>query len=139
MYEGPEFRHLRYFVAIAEECNFGRASERLHVAQSSLSTQIRQLEDGLGAKLFVRGPAGTALTQAGRDFLAYAKQMLVLRDRAVQNASLIHSGVQIPLRFGYSPSSITSSFGKRSRVTENSSQKAALSRSANALGPFRPW
>ncbi len=103
MYDGPEFRHLRYFVAIAEECNFGRAAERLHVAQSSLSTQIKQLEDGLGAKLFIRGPAGTALTRAGRDFLSYAKQMLALRDRAVQNASLIHSGVQIPLRFGYSP------------------------------------
>lgn len=103
MYEGPEFRHLRYFVAVAEECNFGRAAERLHVAQSSLSAQIKQLEDGVGVKLFVRGSAGTSLTPAGRDFLSYAKQMLTLRDRAVQNASLIHSGVQIPLRFGYSP------------------------------------
>jgi DNA-binding transcriptional LysR family regulator len=103
MYEGPEFRHLRYFVAIAEECNFGRAAERLHVAQSSLSTQIKQLEDGLGVKLFVRGPAGTTLTPAGRAFLSHAKQMLSMRDRAVENTSLVHSGIQVPLRFGYSP------------------------------------
>ena len=103
MYEGPEFRHLRYFVAIAEECNFGRAAERLHVAQPSLSAQIKQLEDGLGAKLFIRGPAGTTLTPAGHAFLSHAKQMLLLRDRAVQNTSLVHSGVQVPLRFGYSP------------------------------------
>jgi DNA-binding transcriptional LysR family regulator len=103
MYEGPEFRHLRYFVAVAEECNFSRAARRLHVSQPSLSAQIKQLEDGLGAKLFVRGPAGASLTPAGRAFLSHAKQMLLMRDRAIRNTSLIHSGVQVPFRFGYSP------------------------------------
>lgn len=103
MYEGPEFRHLRYFVAVAEECNFSKAARRLHVSQPALSAQIKQLEDGLGAKLFVRGPAGVSLTPAGRAFLSHAKQMLLMRDRAVQNTSLIHSGAQVPFRFGYSP------------------------------------
>jgi hypothetical protein len=51
VYEGPEFRHLRYFVAVSEECSFSRAARRLRVAQPSLSAQIRQLEEGLDAKL----------------------------------------------------------------------------------------
>jgi DNA-binding transcriptional LysR family regulator len=103
MYEGPEFRHLRYFIAVAEECNFIRAARRLHVSQPAISKQINQLEDGLNAKLFLRGSAGASLKPAGHAFLLYAKQMLSLRDRAVQNTSLIYSGVQVPLRFGYSP------------------------------------
>ncbi len=103
MYEGPEFRHLRYFVAIAEQCNFGRAAERLHVSQPALSAQIKQLEDGLGAKLFLRGPAGAAMTLAGQSFLSHAKQMLLMRDRAVENTTAIYTGGQLPFRFGYSP------------------------------------
>jgi DNA-binding transcriptional LysR family regulator len=103
MYEGPEFRHLRYFVAVAEECNFGKAARRLHVSQPSLSTQIKQLEDGLGAKLLLRGPTGTSLTAAGAAFLGYAQQMLQMRERAMQNTSSVHLGKGIPLHFGYSP------------------------------------
>jgi DNA-binding transcriptional LysR family regulator len=103
MYEGPEFRHLRYFVAVAEECNFVRAARRLHLSQPALSKQIKQLEDGLNAKLFLRGAAGASLTPAGHAFLFHAKQMLSMRARAVQNTSIVHSGVQVPLRFGYSP------------------------------------
>lgn len=103
MYEGPEFRHLRYFIAVAEECNFVRAARRLHLSQPALSKQIKQLEDGLNAKLFLRGSAGASLTPAGHAFLFHAKQMLSMRARAIQNTSLVHSGVQVPLRFGYSP------------------------------------
>ena len=103
MYEGPEFRHLRYFVAIAEQCNFGKAAQRLHVSQPALSAQIKQLEHGLGAKLFLRGPSGAALTLAGQEFLGHAKQMLLLRDRAVEHTSAIYMGGQLPFRFGYSP------------------------------------
>ena len=103
MYEGPEFRHLRYFIAVAEECNFVKAARRLHVSQPALSSQIKQLEDGLGVKLLARSPAGTTLTPAGHAFLGHARHMLLLRDRAVENTTLVHSGVQLPLRFGYSP------------------------------------
>jgi DNA-binding transcriptional LysR family regulator len=103
MYEGPEFRQLRYFVAVAEFCNFSKAAQRLHVSQPSLSAQIKQLEDGLNAKLFVRSPTGTFLTRAGHSFHAKAKQMLALRQRAVEDTSIIHAGTDLPLRFGYSP------------------------------------
>lgn len=102
MYEGPEFRHLRYFVAVAEECNFNRAARRLRVSQPSLSTQIRQLEDGLNARLFNRTPAGASLTPAGAALLPHAKQMLAMRAQAVQYTSLAQSGLQQPFRFGYS-------------------------------------
>lgn len=103
VYDGPEFRHLRYFVAVAEECNFNRAARRLRVAQPSLSTQIRQLEEGLDAKLFTRSSAGTSLTPAGSALLPHARQMLLMREQAVQHTALAKSGHQIPFRFGYSP------------------------------------
>ena len=73
MYSDLEFRHLRYFVAVAEECNFGRAAIRLPLSQPSLSTQIKKLEDCIYATLFQRGRAGAELTPAGRHFLEKAK------------------------------------------------------------------
>lgn len=103
MYEGPEFRHLRYFVAVAEECNFGRAAKRLHVTQPALSTQIKQLEEGLRVTLFLRGPAGASLTHAGKTLLPLARQLIAMRKRAVEHTSLAHSGTHLPFRFGYSP------------------------------------
>ena len=103
MYEGPEFRHLRYFVAVAEECNFNRAARRLHVAQPSLSTQIRQLEEGLNAKLFMRTSAGASLTSAGAALLPHAKQMLRMREHAVEQTTLAQAGLTSPFRLGYSP------------------------------------
>ena len=103
MYEGPEFRHLRYFLAVVEECHIGRAAKKLHVSQPSLSLQIRQLEDSLGAPLFIRGPKGMALTSAGRALLPFAKKMLEMLQHAVQATASVHTGVGLPLRFGYSP------------------------------------
>lgn len=72
-----ELRHLRYFVAVAEEGSFTHAAEqRLHTAQPSLSRQIRDLETELGAQLIIRGPREMALTPAGRVFLDHARVIL---------------------------------------------------------------
>ena len=103
MYCGLEYRHLRYFVAVAEECNFGRAAIRLHLSQPSLSAQIMKLEDCIHARLFQRGRAGAELTPAGRHFLEKAKWLLHMSKLAFQSTTSIHSGINLPLRFGYSP------------------------------------
>jgi DNA-binding transcriptional LysR family regulator len=78
-----ELRHLRYFVAIAEERSFMRAAGRLRVAQPALSKQIRDLELELGVTLFQRLPRGVRLTQAGESFLVEARGTLSTAERAV--------------------------------------------------------
>jgi len=71
-----ELRHLRYFVAVAEERNFTRAAERLHIAQPPLSRQIQQLEEDLGVGLIEKGSRPLRLTEAGQFFLAHARPLL---------------------------------------------------------------
>jgi DNA-binding transcriptional LysR family regulator len=71
-----ELRHLRYFVAVAEEKNFTRAAERLCIAQPPLSRQMQQLEEELGITLFARGSRPLKLTEAGNFFYAHAQQIL---------------------------------------------------------------
>ena len=71
-----ELRHLRYFVAVAEESNVTKAAKRLHIAQPPLSRQIQQLEDLLGVQLFERDSRPLKLTEAGRFFYSHAVQLL---------------------------------------------------------------
>jgi DNA-binding transcriptional LysR family regulator len=71
-----ELRHLKHFIAVAEELNFTRAAERVHIVQSALSSSVRALEEELQAKLFVRSTKQVQLTPAGRAFLAKAREVL---------------------------------------------------------------
>lgn len=81
-----ELRHLRYFVAIAEEENFRRAADKLHVSQSPLSRQMQQLEEEISAELFESSGRGVKLTPAGRLFLQKAKGILASVDAAAKEA-----------------------------------------------------
>lgn len=77
-----EIRHIRYFIAVAEELNFTRAAERLCIAQPPLSLQIKQLEEELNVCLFQRSKHSVALSEAGHAFLSYAHGVLALLDEA---------------------------------------------------------
>lgn len=96
-----ELRHLRYFVAVAEELNFSRAAERLHVAQPALSAQIRALEAQLGCKLFVRTTRKVALTPHGRLLLEEASEILRRTDAAVAKLAAAARGERGILRIGF--------------------------------------
>lgn len=87
-----ELRHLRYFVAVAEERHFGRAAERLHMAQPPLSQQIRQLEAELGLTLLTRTTRRVDLTPAGAAYLERAREILSAVDAAAHEAASIASG-----------------------------------------------
>jgi DNA-binding transcriptional LysR family regulator len=95
-----ELRHLRYFVAIAEERSFTRAAERLWVAQPGLSTQIRRLEGELGVKLFERHTRGADLTRAGELFLERARSALAAADVAGATGRDLEAGLIGSLRLG---------------------------------------
>jgi len=101
-----ELRHLRYFVAVAEERSFVGAATRLRVAQPSLSKQIRDLESELGTQLFERGPRGVRLTAAGRAFLVEARRTLEVASRAVASARGAALGRDSPLRFAHGELSV---------------------------------
>jgi DNA-binding transcriptional LysR family regulator len=81
-----DFRQFRYFIAVAEELHFGRAAERLHIAQSGLSQQIMKLERSVGVQLLTRDRRSVELTKAGLVFLDHARQAVELADRAVTSA-----------------------------------------------------
>ena len=87
-----ELRHLRYFVAVAEERHFGRAAERLHMAQPPLSQQIRQLEAELGLTLLTRTTRRVDLTPAGATYLERAREILRAVDDAADEAARTAAG-----------------------------------------------
>jgi DNA-binding transcriptional LysR family regulator len=99
-----EMRHLRYFVAVAEEASFTSAARRVHVAQQVLSTQVRQLEAALGVQLLDRNSRGVTLTPAGRVFVDGARETLRTLERAGAAAGNIGRAVEgrlvVGLRIG---------------------------------------
>src|SRR5215831_19914148 len=97
----PELRHLRYFVAVAEELNFSRAAKRLRMAQPPLSVAIRQLEQEIGTSLFHRTSREVKLTEAGEALLVGARRTLAEAEGAVTAAKRTAAGELGVLRVGY--------------------------------------
>ncbi len=96
-----ELRHLRYFVAVAEELHFGKAARRLHLSQPPLSQQIRALEDELGLKLLERTRRKVDLTEAGRLFLPEARRVLAQAEQAMRIAKEASAGKRGRLDVGF--------------------------------------
>lgn len=96
-----ELRHLRYFVAVAEELHFGRAAQRLHLAQPPLSQQIRKLEQILGCSLFDRTSRSVRLTVAGGAFLERARRTLLNVSRDMEETRSIGRGEVGSLHIGF--------------------------------------
>jgi DNA-binding transcriptional LysR family regulator len=99
-----ELRHLRYFIAVAEELHFARAAERLHIEQSPLSRAIKDLEHDLDVQLFERTTRSTRLTWAGQVFLDEAKRVLSAVNQAKTSAKAAATGYRGTLRIALSDS-----------------------------------
>lgn len=87
-----ELRHLRYFIAVAEELHFGRAAARLNISQPPLSQQIQILEQQVGARLLARTNRSVSLTAAGKQFLVDSRQILSMVDDAAARAERLYLG-----------------------------------------------
>ncbi len=96
-----ELRHLRYFQAVAEELNFGRAAKRLNISQPPLSRQIHQLEHELGVVLFERKAAGIELTPAGRALLEGTREILLKVERLTRRTQRVAKGEIGKLTIGF--------------------------------------
>jgi DNA-binding transcriptional LysR family regulator len=98
---GMEFRHLRYFLVLADELHFGRAAQRLSITQPPLSLNIQQLESSVGARLFDRDSKGVRLTAAGLAFRDAARALLAKADEAGLLAREVQAGAVGRLRVGF--------------------------------------
>jgi DNA-binding transcriptional LysR family regulator len=96
-----ELRHLRYFIALAEELHFGRAAEKLCIAQPPLSQQIQQLEREIGFKLFARSSRKVELTPAGRVYLDEVRATMAALEKAVFNGRRVERGEIGRLAIGF--------------------------------------
>lgn len=98
-----ELRHLRYFVAVAEELNFTKAAAKLRLAQPSLTRQIQNLEEELGVRLLDRSKGQVTLTEEGRSFLADGRRILVLATESVLAVQRLSRGEVGQLNIAYLP------------------------------------
>jgi len=96
-----ELRHLRYFVAVAEDLNFTKAAAKLHLAQPSLTRQIHHLEEEIGVRLLNRSKNQVALTEEGRSFLVDAKRILALAAESVLSVQRLSRGETGQLNIAY--------------------------------------
>jgi DNA-binding transcriptional LysR family regulator len=101
-----ELRHLKYFVAVADELHFRRAAERLHVAQPAVSEQVRKLEQELGVRLFDRTQRSVSLTSAGSAMLEEARGVLRQAEAAMHAARAARDNATMRLRIGYLPDTV---------------------------------
>ncbi|MBX9444850.1 LysR family transcriptional regulator [Dickeya chrysanthemi] len=99
-----ELRHLRYFIAVAEELHFGRAAEKLHISQPPLSQQIQALEERVGAQLLDRNNRNVRLTQAGELFLKEAWSIINQVNQAAERAARVQRGEIGELNIGFTSS-----------------------------------
>ncbi|WP_186104186.1 LysR family transcriptional regulator, partial [Burkholderia gladioli] len=106
-----ELRHLRCFLAVAEELHFAHAAERLHIEQSPLSRAIKELEEDLGVQLFVRTTRSTRLTRAGKLFLEYVPRIFTsiqqARDSVKAAVNGYHGQLRVALSDGVTPSRLS--------------------------------
>lgn len=103
-----DLRHLRCFLAVAEELHFARAAEKLHIEQSPLSRTVKELEEELGVQLFIRTSRSTRLTLAGRLFLKHVPRVFTALEQARESvksaANGFHGQLRIALSDGITPS-----------------------------------
>lgn len=101
-----EIRHLRYFIVVAEELNFRRAAERVHIDQTPLSRTIRDLEGRWGVTLFIRAPRRLELTPAGVKLLSHARSLLIRMERTRRAVRAADARYREPLRIGVDDSTV---------------------------------
>lgn len=128
-----ELRHLRYFVAVAETQHFGRAAERLHMAQPPLSQAIRQLEAELGVELFVRTTRRVALTPAGETFRDDAARILSELEESTRRVTHYAEGRRGVLRIGVTGSAAFAELPRIARIVERDLPGVALEVSPELL------
>lgn len=130
-----ELRHLRYFAAVADTCHFGRAAERLHMAQPALSQAIRQLEDELGASLFTRTTRQVQLTPAGEYLLEEARRVLRSVDESVSGVRRVAAGREGLARVGFTGTAAFARLPLIARTLQRELPAVALEVHADLLTP----
>lgn len=130
-----ELRQLRYFVAVAETCHFGRAAEQLHIAQPALSQSVRQLEAELGATLLTRTTRQVSLTPAGEFFHREARQLLERLDDSVRGVRRIAEGRLGLIRIGFTGTAAFDQLPRIARRVKRELPGVALEVHADLLTP----
>jgi DNA-binding transcriptional LysR family regulator len=121
-----EIRHLRYFVAVAEELNFTRAAAKLHLAQPSLTRQVKDLEDELGVLLFDRTKNRISLTEGGRVLLGEARPLIAQCEACVQAVQRLGRGESAVLNIGYIAHTFSELLSKTLRAFRQERPQAEL-------------